>query len=105
MYKLTVYIPEKHLETVKDALFAAGAGKYKNYERCCWQICGEGQFRPLAGSDPFIGEELKEERVSEFRVEMMCEKKFVHAVAVALKQAHPYEEPAYDFVKIAGHRA
>lgn len=103
MYKLTVYIPESHLERVKDALFAAGAGRYQNYDRCCWQIRGQGQFRPLAGSNPYLGEETKEEHVSEFRVEMICADKLIHAVAAVLKEVHPYEEPAYDFIKIAGH--
>lgn len=103
MYKLTVYIPETHLEQVKDVLFAAGAGQYQNYDRCCWQVCGEGQFRPLPGSQPFKGEELKEERLREYRVEMLCADAMIHAVAVALKAAHPYETPAYDFIKIAGH--
>ncbi len=103
MYKLTLYIPETHLESVKEALFAAGAGRYQNYDRCCWQVCGEGQFRPLPGSRPFLGAELLEEHVTEYRVEMLCADERVHAVAAALRKAHPYEEPAYDFIRIAGH--
>ncbi|MDD2600672.1 MAG: NGG1p interacting factor NIF3 [Kiritimatiellae bacterium] len=103
MYKLTIYIPETHLEQVKDALFAAGAGQYQNYDRCCWQVRGEGQFRPLPGSQPFLGEEQKEEHLQEYRVEMLCAEELMHAVAAALKAAHPYEEPAFDFIKIVGH--
>ncbi|HRR34042.1 MAG TPA: NGG1p interacting factor NIF3 [Kiritimatiellia bacterium] len=100
MYKLTVYIPESHLEVVKDALFAAGAGRYAAYDRCCWQVLGQGQFRPLAGSDPFIGTHGQEERVPEYRVEMICAEDAVEAVTRALRAAHPYEEPAFDFVRI-----
>ena len=55
MHTLTVYIPETHLEQVKDAIFAAGAGRYAAYDRCCWQTPGQGQFRPLEGSNPAIG--------------------------------------------------
>ena len=100
MHKLTVYIPESHLESVKTALFSAGAGQYKNYDRCCWQICGEGQFRPLAGSHPFIGEQNLEKHVSEYRVEMICRDESISSVTAALKKSHPYEEPAYNFIKI-----
>lgn len=100
MCKLTVYIPETHLEAVKDALFAAGAGRYAAYDRCCWQVLGQGQFRPLAGSDPFIGRAGVEERVQEYRVEMICADEVVAGVTRALRAAHPYEEPAFDFVQL-----
>ena len=100
MYKLTVYIPESQVEPVKDALFAAGAGRYAAYDRCCWQVLGQGQFRPLAGSHPFVGQTGIVEQISEFRVEMLCEDSAVAAVTAALRAAHPYEEPAFDFVRI-----
>ena len=100
MHKLTIYVPESHLASVKSALFDAGAGQYKNYDRCCWQVCGEGEFRPLKGSRPFLGRELKDEHVSEYRVEMICADELVQSVATAFKKAHPYEEPAYDFIRI-----
>ncbi|MDD4018257.1 MAG: NGG1p interacting factor NIF3 [Kiritimatiellae bacterium] len=100
MYKLTVYIPETHLEAVKEALFAAGAGRYAAYDRCCWQVLGQGQFRPLAGSDPFIGQAGAEEGVQEYRVEMICADAAVDGVTRALRATHPYEEPAFDFVRL-----
>ncbi len=100
MYKLTVYIPEAHLEQVKEALFEAGAGRYAAYDRCCWQVLGQGQFRPLAGSDPFIGRTGVVERLPEYRVEMICADEAVAAVTAALRASHPYEEPAFDFVRI-----
>ncbi len=101
MHKLTLYVPQSHLETVKDALFAAGAGRYGAYDRCCWQVLGQGQFRPLAGSKPYLGAEGVEEHVAEVRVEMLCEDDRVDAAAAALRAAHPYEEPAFDFVRIS----
>ncbi|HNC00548.1 MAG TPA: hypothetical protein PLS71_20045 [Leptospiraceae bacterium] len=55
MYQLVFYIPESHLEQVKEALFAKGAGSYKDYDHCSWQTPGIGQFRPLKGSNPFLG--------------------------------------------------
>ena len=95
MHKLTVYIPESHLEQVKDALFAAGAGRYNNYDRVCWQTKGEGQFRPLENSQPHIGQLNTVERVEEYLVEMICDDQHLAAALQALKEAHPYEEPAF----------
>ena len=100
MFKLTVYIPEAHVEQVKAALFAAGAGRYANYDCCAWQMLGQGQFRPLDGSKPFIGVFNRVERVPEYRVETIVPDDAVAAVVAALKAAHPYEEPAYDLVQI-----
>lgn len=100
MFKLTVYIPATHVESVKEALFEAGAGRYAAYDRCAWQVLGEGQFRPLAGSRPFLGAAGRDEHVPEYRVEMLVPDDAAAAVLSALRRAHPYEEPAYDFVRI-----
>ncbi|MBO1530468.1 YqfO family protein [Psychrobacter sp. F1192] len=100
MYKLTVFIPEEALEQVKSALFAAGAGTIGNYEACCWQVQGVGQFKPLAGSNPHIGAQDKLEKVPEWRVEMVVAQKNMAQVVEALKQAHPYETPAYDIIEV-----
>ncbi|NLC99236.1 MAG: NGG1p interacting factor NIF3 [Gammaproteobacteria bacterium] len=95
MYTLFFYVPESHLEIVKDAVFAAGAGAIGDYQNCCWQVLGQGQFRPLAGSQPFIGEQDQLEQVAEWRVEMVVVAAYIKPVMTALKAAHPYEEPAY----------
>jgi hypothetical protein len=100
MLKLVVFIPETHLEAVKEALFAAGAGRQGNYDCCCWQVRGEGQFRPLEGSRPFTGTQGAVTRVAEYRVEMLCPAERREAVTAALRRAHPYEEPAFDFTAI-----
>jgi hypothetical protein len=98
MYKLCFYVPEVHLEQVKTAVFAAGAGRIGDYDSCCWQVLGQGEFRPLAGSRPFLGEQDTVEMVAEYRVEMVCETQYVRAAVAALVDAHPYEEPAWDVV-------
>ena len=100
MILLCIYIPESHLETVKEALFAAGGGKYGNYDRSAWQVRGEGQFRPLPGSNPFIGSMGKTESVTEYRVEMILAKKDMGKIRDAIKKSHPYEEPAWHFTEI-----
>lgn len=100
MYKICFYVPTSHLEPVKQALFDAGAGRIGDYEHCAWQVLGQGQFRPLIGSDPFLGKQDVLEQVPEYRVEMVCETALIETVVAALKQAHPYEEPAYDVLRL-----
>ena len=100
MFKLSFFVPESHLESVKQAVFAAGAGKIGNYDSCCWQTPGTGQFRALDGSTPFLGELGRVEQVEEFKVELVCEAALIEQVIIALKSAHPYEEPAYDVIRL-----
>ncbi|WP_372763915.1 NGG1p interacting factor NIF3 [Litorivivens sp.] len=100
MYKLIVFIPETHVEEVKNALFEAGAGRQGDYDCCAWQTRGQGQFRPLKGSSPFIGAQGAVETVAEYRVEMLCEPSLLSAVVGALRQAHPYEEPAFEVIQL-----
>ena len=101
MYKLCFFVPESHLEPVKQAVFAAGGGRIGDYEHCCWQVLGQGQFRPGQGADPFIGTAGELETVAEYRVELVCEDELIADVVAALKAAHPYEEPAYDVLRLA----
>ncbi|MFZ2288534.1 MAG: YqfO family protein [Halopseudomonas yangmingensis] len=100
MYKLVFFVPESHLEPVKQAVFDAGGGRIGNYDRCCWQVLGQGQFRPLAGSQPFLGCTGELEQVAEWRVELVCEDVEVPAMIAALRRAHPYEEPAFDLWRL-----
>ncbi|SEQ30760.1 hypothetical protein SAMN03080615_01144 [Amphritea atlantica] len=96
MYKLAFFVPQDNLEEVKQALFAVGAGRIGDYDCCCWQVKGLGQFRPLPGSNPHIGRQNLLQQVEEWKVELVCEDQLIQAVVSALKQAHPYEEVAYD---------
>ncbi|MFW2371640.1 MAG: NGG1p interacting factor NIF3 [Gammaproteobacteria bacterium] len=100
MYKISVFIPETHLEPVKTALFEAGAGRIGDYDHCAWQCLGQGQFRPLQNSQPFIGQQGEVETVMEYKLELVCEDYLIKAAIAAMKQAHPYEEPAYDVWKL-----
>lgn len=101
MYKICFFVPESHLEVVKEALFVAGAGRVGDYDRCSWECLGEGQFRPLAGSQPTLGQQGVVERVAEYKVELVCSSEDIQAAVAALKTNHPYEEPAYEVLKIS----
>jgi len=96
MYKICVYVPENSVENVKQALFDAGAGKMGNYDCCCWQSTGTGQFRPLLNSQPSIGTLNTIEQVTEVKIELLCADERVTQAVTAIRRSHPYEEPAYD---------
>lgn len=101
MYKLSFFVPEESLEVVKEAVFAAGAGRIGDYDCCSWQVKGIGQFRPLSGSQPYIGTQGQVEQVDEWKVEMVCGDDCIKPAVAALKAAHPYEEVAYDVWQLA----
>jgi len=84
------------VEKVKQALFDAGAGRIGNYDSCCWQSIGIGQFRPLQNSNPTIGSVDNIEQVNEIKIELVCADHLVKQAILSMKLSHPYEEPAYD---------
>ena len=94
--KLVVFVPADALDTVRDALFAAGAGRIGDYERCSWYTEGTGTFLGGEGTAPAIGEAGLEERVPELRLETIFPAARHEEVVAALRHAHPYEEPAFD---------
>jgi len=94
------YVPSEHAEDVKQAVFEAGGGQIGDYDCCCWQTTGQGQFRPLEGSNPFIGETGTVEHVEEIRVELVCAEDRLEPVLKALTDSHPYETPAYAYWEI-----
>jgi hypothetical protein len=103
MLTRVVYVPQSHVDKVKNALFDAGAGRYGKYDRCSWQTAGLGQFRPLDDSRPFIGSAGNVEQVQEWRVEMICREDTLPAVLAALRATHPYEEPAFGVYSMVAH--
>ena len=99
IYQISFYVPETHVEHVKEELFNAGAGRLGNYERVAWQTKGTGQFCPTKGSNPYLGKSGTLETVEEYKVEMICAEEHIKQVIAALKASHPYEEPAYSVIR------
>jgi hypothetical protein len=95
-HKLVWFVPREALETTREAVFAAGAGRIGDYERCSWYTAGTGTFLAGEGADPSIGRIGTEERVSELRVETVVPADRAQEVVAALRAAHPYEEVAFE---------
>jgi hypothetical protein len=98
--KLVVFVPPEALDAIRDALFAAGAGRIGDYERCSWYTEGTGTFLGGEESAPAVGEPGREERVPELRLETVYPGEAHDAVIAALRRAHPYEEPAFDVYEL-----
>ena len=96
VHKLVWYVPREAVDATREAVFAAGAGRIGEYERCSWYTAGTGTFRPGEGTDPAIGDPGREQRVSELRVETVVPAELAAKAVAALKAAHPYEEVAFE---------
>ena len=94
--KLVVFVPREALDPLRDALFAAGAGRIGDYQRCSWYTAGTGTFLGGEATTPTVGERGREERVAELRLETVFPEESQNEVLAALRSAHPYEEPAFD---------
>ena len=91
-----MFVPREALDDVRAAVFAAGAGRIGEYERCSWYTAGTGTFLAGEASRPTVGERGREERVAELRLETVFPEECQDDVLTALRAAHPYEEPAFD---------
>ena len=94
--KLVVFVPREALDRVRSALFEAGAGKIGKYTHCSWYAAGTGTFLAGEGTSPAVGQTGREQRVSELRLETVFPEELQAEVVAALREAHPYEEPAFD---------
>ena len=97
--KIIVYVPCENSEAVYTAMSQAGAGRQGDYAGAAFFSGGEGRFLPLEGANPAIGDIGCLEKVAETRIEMLCAPGNVQEVVRAMRDAHPYEEPAYDILE------
>ena len=95
-YKLVVYVPLTHTDTVRTAIGEAGGGKLGHYSFCSFSSRGTGRFFPEQGAHPAIGTVQHFEQVEEERIEVTCAQSVLKQVIAAMKRVHPYEEIAYD---------
>jgi dinuclear metal center YbgI/SA1388 family protein len=102
-HKLVTFVPPAALAKVSDAVFDAGAGRIGDYRSCSFRAPGAGTFFGEAGTDPAVGSARKLETVEEIRLEVVVPIGRVDDVVCALRGAHPYEEPAFDLVRLAPH--
>jgi dinuclear metal center YbgI/SA1388 family protein len=96
LYKVVVFVPEESIDKVRNAMSRAGAGWIGNYSDCSFMTKGTGTFRPLEGTNPYIGSKGKLEYVDEIKLETIVPQEKLHRVIDEMIKSHPYEEVAYD---------
>jgi dinuclear metal center YbgI/SA1388 family protein len=100
--KFVVFVPDENMAAVRQAAFDAGAGYIGIYDQCSYSHDGVGTFRGQEGANPAIGEVGRLESVPEKRLEIISYKSNINKVLDAIRQTHPYEEPAIDIYELAG---
>lgn len=100
LMKLVVFVPQSHLDPVREAICQAGAGQIGDYDYCTFSTQGEGTFRGGEASKPFLGVAGQKEKVSEYRLETVFPRGLEDSVLEAMFSAHPYEEVAYDLYEL-----
>jgi dinuclear metal center YbgI/SA1388 family protein len=98
--KLYTFVPSAHIETVRTAIFQAGAGHIGHYSECSFQSGGTGTFKAGAGTNPYVGEIDKRHYEEELKLEVIFPAWLEYGLVKALKDAHPYEEVAFDIISI-----
>ena len=96
LYKITTFVPTDAADAVREAMANAGAGRIGNYEACSFSFSGEGRFKGNDESNPVIGEIGAMTMVPEIAVNVIVDGAYKQAVINAMKEAHPYEEVAYE---------
>ena len=104
LHTLVAYVPRTHTQAVLAAIGDAGAGRIGNYSHCSFVTAGTGRFTPQEGANPFVGSLGRPTEVAEDRIECVVDAALLAAVVVALRDAHPYEEPAFMSWPVDGWR-
>ncbi|MCM1450699.1 MAG: Nif3-like dinuclear metal center hexameric protein [Clostridium sp.] len=97
---LHTMVPEGKADEVRLALFDAGAGALGNYDCCSFNINGIGTFRPLEGSNPYVGTPGEGHAEKETQITVALTSDIMGRVESALLETHPYETPAYSFIPL-----
>jgi dinuclear metal center YbgI/SA1388 family protein len=100
--KIVVFVPPDDLPRVSDALFAGGAGQIGQYSQCSFRLQGTGTFFGSDSSNPTVGQKGRREEVAEWRLEVVCPADHVAEALARMREAHSYEEPAFDVYPLQG---
>jgi dinuclear metal center YbgI/SA1388 family protein len=99
--KLFTFVPADKAEQVRSAIFNAGGGYIGNYSECSFNAEGTGTFKAGAGSNPYVGKEGERHYENEIKIEAVFPAWLQDDLIKAMKDAHPYEEPAYDVLNLS----
>lgn len=98
--KIEVFVPQAHMQRLRETIGEAGAGRIGNYDHCMTVSQVQGSWRPLAGATPFDGEVGKLSQAPEYKIEVNCKRELVKQVMRAIRANHPYEEPVINIIPL-----
>ncbi len=101
LHKFAVFVPNSAVETVREAMFEAGAGHIGNYDSCSFNLSGFGTFRAGTGANPHVGEIGNVHTEPEVRIESIVPNHLINKVIEKISAVHPYEEIAYDLIPMS----
>lgn len=99
--KMFVFVPQDHAERIRTAIFNAGGGHIGNYSECSFNATGTGTYKAGPGSNPYLGTIGERHSEAEIKVEVIFPAWLEHPILQAVRSAHPYEEPAIDFMSLS----
>lgn len=105
LYKLAVILPEKHQSKMMTALFSAGAGALGNYTEGSFSCEGISTFKANQNATPHLGRKDTQTSVPEIKLEVIVSQHHLNQVLNVMRQNHPYEEPAYDLIRLERKRS
>ncbi|MEY2701651.1 MAG: hypothetical protein RLY43_284 [Bacteroidota bacterium] len=100
IHKLITYAPLENADTVRNALFNAGAGTIGNYENCSFNTKGLGTYKGNEKSNPVVGNRFEFVKSEELKIEVTFEKQLEGKILNALFKNHIYEEVAYELYQL-----
>ena len=103
LHQVTVFCPNNYAERVREAMFKAGAGSVGDYDRCSFNLVGEGTFRPGMDSNPSVGKKGEDQIEPETQIELLVESRLSKSVVSAAANAHPYDEMVYFITPLTNH--
>lgn len=98
--KLEIFIPESHLFPLQKALREVDAGHIGSYDSCLSYSSVTSCWRPLTGSQPYLGEVGELSTEPELKVEVTCRRECLEKTLAAVKAVHPYEEPVINVIPL-----
>ena len=105
LVKIVTFVPEAARQRVTEAMWNAGAGSIGLYDEASFRSQGLGTFRPTPGAHPYQGAVGTREEADEWRLEVIAPRNGWRRVVEAMKEAHPYEEVAYDVIGLLNENA
>lgn len=102
-FKIEIFIPEAYIESLRDELHKVNVGRIGHYDHCLSITTVRGYWRPLPGSNPYLGQVGEISTGTECKVEVNCPQEHISEALAVIQKIHPYDEPLINLIPLANH--